>query len=312
VSIEPLPAPRRGLPTWVLSAVLPLMLSLGFVAGMGLAHVRLLQTDQRPTPKPSSRPVPSKGEVAGTTSSSDPTPPLNSGILSPARLQPAPSNGGNTTQDPSVIPPVATGGGRTTPPPGPSTGDSKPGNVYGDSPAPVAAIKTIQEARLALLNEQASHGSIPQIDYQQMRNASGTVSLVGILSAEQYMTWESILRREPESLTHWLQASADLVLSPAQGDQFALNWALVETRVSVPSWALPSEVTSLADGRFLIVRYLAGTSPGQSQVDIRPLSSLGSQADSTAAWSRYGPQIRFDDTDIYRPSGVTGTGPKTP
>lgn len=310
MSIEPLPSPRRGLPTWVLSAVLPLMLSLGFVAGMGLAHVRLLQTPQLPTPNPSSQPEPAKGEAANTPSSSNPTPPLNSGTLNPARLQPAPAGSDKPSPDPSVIPPVTAGNGQTPPATGPSTGDQRPGDVYGDSP--VASIRTIQEARLALVNDQAGRGPIPQIDYQQMRNASGTVSLVGILNAEQYMTWEAVLRREPESLQDWLQAAANLVLNPAQTDQFALNWALVETRLSPPSWALPSEVTALEDGKYLIVRYLAGTSPGQARVDLRPLSSLGSQADSTAAWSRYGPQIRFDSTDIYRPSGVSGTEPKKP
>lgn len=310
MSIEPMPSRRRGLPIWVLSAVLPLMLSLGFVAGMGVAHVRLQKAGPLPSANPAKNPEPPTADPPGSATSTTPTPPLNSGMVAPARVQPVPTTGGNTNPDSSDSPPVATGPGRTDAS-GPTTGNPKPDNVYG-STRPTVAIKTIQEARLALINDQTGHSPIPQIDYQQMRNASGSVSLVGILNAEQYMTWEALLRRDPQSLDHWLQEAAGLVLGPSQTEQFALSWSLVETRTSVPNWALPSEVTALEDGRFLIVRYLAGTRPGQTHVDIRPLSSLGSEADPAASWSKYGPQIRFDSTDIYRPTGVTGTGPKKP
>jgi hypothetical protein len=190
-------------------------------------------------------------------------------------------------------------------------GDTTPSNVYGNTPAPTT-IRTIQEARLALVNDQAGNSPLEHIDYQQMRNADGSVSLVGILNAEQYMTWESVLRRDSQSLQRWLQLSANLVMSAAQTDRFGLSWALVETRVSVPTWALPSEVTALTDGRFLIVRYVAGASTDHPQVDLRPLSTLGAPADPTATWSRYGPQLRFDGTDIYRPTGTTDAAPKKP
>lgn len=295
--------PRRGLPFWVLPAILPLALSLGFVAGLGIAHYRLLERQEplQQAPVQAGEP-PAVG--TSTPSSTQPPLPLETVTLNPAHVEPSESASGE------VLDPI------DSPPMKPSTGDGPvvdhpdPGHIYRVTPPTLPAITTIGEARAALQTDRTAIALIPGLEYQEMRNADGSVSLVGMLSVEQYMSWEATLRRDPAGLKRWLQAAADLVLSAKQTDRFALSWALVETRVSVPSWALPSEVTPLADGRFLIVRYLAGTAGlGQTEVAVRSADSLGSPADPTAAWARFGPQIRFDGTDIYRPTGVA---PKSP
>ncbi|HLO04231.1 MAG TPA: hypothetical protein VK191_14055 [Symbiobacteriaceae bacterium] len=290
---------RRGLPFWVLPAILPLALSLGFVAGMGLAHYRLLgrPAPSQQTPVQAGAPTP-KGNSAAT--SPQPTLPLETATLSPAHVEPSEPTPAVVT-DPPTKPTTSNG---------PVAGHPNPDQIYTVTNPGRPTITTIGDARTALQSDWTGIALISGLEYQQMRNADNSVSLVGMLSVEQYMSWEATLRRDPAALQHWLQAAATLVLNPMQTDRFALSWALVETRASVPSWALPSEVTPLADGRFLVVRYLAGTTGlGQPTVEVRAAASLGSPADPSASWSRFGPQIRFDGTDIYRPSGVA---PKSP
>jgi hypothetical protein len=302
------PIPRRGLPFWVLPAILPLALSLGFVAGMGLAHVRLT-TSQGPNNRPPVQPgAPSVEQPPATTIT--PLLPQEVATLSPAHLQPpAPGPVADKPESGTVTQPLEP---KPTAPSGPLGGPLNPDRVYKVTVPSRPAIRSIGEAKQALQDDRTGIALVGGIEYQQMRNADGSISLVGMLTVEQYLTWETILRRDPDALKRWLQAAATLVFGPEQADQFALSWALVETRVSVPSWALPSEVTPLADGRFLVVRYLAGTvGLGQPSVEVRQADSLGSPADPKAVWSRFGPQIRFDGTDIYRPSGV-GTTTKTP
>lgn len=293
---------RRGLPFWVLPAILPLALSLGFVVGMGLAHYRLLGAPETVAQAPLPSDVDaSTGEFI--PSSPQPTLPLDAGTLVPAHVEPSEP----APTDVAVDEPVPTTPATKD---GPVVTHPDPDHVYRVTPPTLPAVTSLAEARITLQNDRTGIALIPGLEYQEMRNADGSVSLVGMLSVEQYMSWEALLRRDPDGLQKWLQSAAELVLSPKQADQFALSWALVETRVSVPSWALPSEVTALADGRFLVVRYLAGTTGlGQPTVAVRAADSLGSPAEPGAAWSRFGPQIRFDSTDIYRPSGVA---PKMP
>lgn len=268
---------------------------------MGLAHYRLLGRPEQVAQTP---PSPGAEATPGENAPADPQPtlPLETVTLFPAHVEPSDPKPGDVAIEPQPAVPSTKDGPVVTHP--------DPDHVYRVPPPTLPSIRTLTEARTALQSDRTGVALIPGLEYQEMRNADGSVSLVGMLSVEQYMSWEALLRRDPDGLKRWLQSAAELVLSPNQTDRFALSWALVETRVSVPHWALPSEVTALADGRFLVVRYLAGTTGlGEPTVAVREADSLGSPADPGAAWSRFGPQIRFDSTDIYRPTGVT---PKTP
>lgn len=295
----------RGLPFWVLPALLPLALSLGFVSGMGLAHYRSLppQSPAPAAPVQAGEPAPSTGPTSWELVT-----PLETAMLNPAHLHPSePTTGAPKTEEPVVdlvpLTPATSSG--------PTVSPLDPGQVYTVVRPSLPRAASIGAARLALQSDPAHIALIPGLEYQQMRNADGSISLVGMLTVEQYLTWEATLRRDPAALKRWLQSAAEIALSPAQADRFALSWALVETRPSPPSWALPSEVTALADGQFLVVRYLASaTGPDLLSVTVREADSLGSPANPEATWSRFGPQIRFDGTDIYRPTGTDGTTKK--
>jgi hypothetical protein len=299
------PSRRPGLPLWVLPATLPLALSLGFVVGMAVAN-RLDRPIAAPTPhQTESAPATATNEEPGPVSADpNPTTPLRSAPLSPARVkQPEPSSG-PTTNAPPISAPTRTEGSTTAP--------SRPSDVYGGSAvADNAPIRTIQDAQLALIADRVGSGPVKGIDYQQMRNTGFGISLVGMLNWAQYQAWEEALRQDPAALERWLTKTAALAFGPDQTDRFAISWALVDTLPSVPPGIQPSEVTPLESGEFLVIRFLAGTKrPGEPAIELRRLDDLGAAAGGQEAWARYGPQIRFDSTDIYRPSGVTGTAPK--
>ncbi len=313
----------RGLPLWALWAALPVALSLGFVTGLVLAQY----TPQEPG-----------GEVAVTGepqyhSDDEPATPDSDAardLVDVPEIPDVPDAGGTEARDPSapggaasVSPPEADfswqivrterpdfGLGEgiiepSLPPLGGTPYPSDPRYTYGP-PAPM----DIREARDTLAREFGLYSTESvsfSVQYQQMRHAGLGRSLVGMISVQDYPQWERALREEPGALEAWLRQAAERVRPAAREDGFHLAWAVVDVLGAKPAGFAPFEVTPLNDGTYLVVRPLAATADHRhTEVALRPLGSLslaaaGQQAAMNSPWSIYGPVLRFDQTDIYRP-----------
>jgi hypothetical protein len=288
--------PKDGLPRWSLPAVLPVVLALGFVAGMAIATYwpapapSSVQGKQLPPedPQPQSQAAPrpdSSWQIATV-------PPL-----SPPRMEDRADAGPRTGTGPAP---------EETPPPKP---------VHFTGPA-----HDIREARLALLSDfgtyQTGAGTIT-LDYQQMRQAAMGRSLVGLISVADYARWEQALREDPAQLQAWLQKAAARVQEAAARDRFHLAWAVVDVVRYRPEGFTAGEITPLSNRTYLVIRPLASTvDHTKTEVALRPLSSLTAgavtPAEATAPWAVYGPVIRFDSNDLYRPLKAAGAKPIQP
>ena len=287
--------PTKGWPLWALGAVAPVVLALGFVGGMALATYL---------------PRGAKPPATAQTVPSVPTPP-------PAKAPQQPA-----TPAPSYIPSIrdfrryGDWEDGTLPVPGPRTNNlpTPPETTRAGEPP-----KDIREARQELVRAfgrlQIGNRVIPSIDYQQMRNAGESISVVGMIRASDYATWTAIQQENPEQLQAWLENVARRVQAAAIRDRFWLSWAVVEVLPDKPSGFASYEVTPLVGGTFLVVRPLAATmDPADTTVSLRaPVGDspeAGQRPPGSSPWATYGPVIRFDSTDLYRPAGLAGTRPQ--
>jgi len=284
------PSGAAAWPLWVLWASLPLALALGFIGGMAAA------TYLTPPPAP-----------AATTSAQTQVPAMG------ATSGPAPSA---QPENPPVWSDV--GQARITARPLPITQAvakaSLPTNVYDQS-----RMRDIRDARAELVRAfsryQAGLSFISRIDYQQMRNAGVGTSLVGMLSVDDYAGWARTLHSDPNGLRSWLESATRRVLAAMERDHFAVSWAVVDVRSERPAGFADFEVTPLTNGTFLVIRPLAATvDPSEPTVSLRPAPTPGQPIAALPAistpWATYGPVLRFDTTDLYRPLGTAGTKPK--
>lgn len=290
--------PRRSL-LWAV----PAALALGFVAGVAIAVY---------SPARSPRTLPSPASAAAAAVGA-PT-----GQGEPAPLSPDAPSAGTLTPVPQSIPVPPAEGSRLPAPVADARPDSAPVTPSAPprTPAP-ATMNDARDARLALAREfnhyAGAAAQISQIDHQQMRNAGMSASLVGILSVEAYQGWQRAAHDEPHRLQAWLESAARKVLPAISQERFFLAWAVVDVRSDRPPGFSESEVTALANGRFLVVRPLASTiDPGEATVSLRtpPSPSGGAAVSGAGPWATYGPVLRFDATDLYRPLGTAGTKPK--
>jgi hypothetical protein len=281
----------RGLPRWTLWAAIPVVLALGFVAGLAIASYAPgpAAVASPPAAKPNVPPV----TVEPTTKSSD-----DSGWQI---VTIGPANGRNASgfaQQP----------------------DNASSDV-GTQPAPHFTGKATNrlEARLALATDfpifQAGNISF-HAEYQLMRAGDGT-SLVGILAADEYPQWERAVREQPDALKSWLTRAAARVQDASAHDRFHVAWAVVDVLRERPTGFADAEVTVLENRTFLVIRPLAATlDHTKSDISLRPLASLlqsaaNQQVVATEPWAAYGPVIRFDADDLYRPLRTNGQQPIT-
>jgi hypothetical protein len=282
-----------GLPRWLMWALVPVMLAGGFVSGMALAVYR---------PGALARPPASHADPTNTASvpaTPQPTVPLpdsswrivTSGTPATTTTEPW-----DAQEMPWTQPPIS--------------------RVQFTGPA-----TTIMEARLALQSDFSEYrvgNTTLYVEYQQMRQSAMGVSLVGLLHAHDYEDWATALRTDPDALKRWLEAAARRVQDASTRDRFHLSWAVVEVLRDPPEGFGPAEVTLLDNRAYLVTRPLASTvDHTKAEVSLRPLASLeqaagGQPVISNDPWAAYGPVLRFDAADIYRPERVRGAKPFTP
>lgn len=288
-------------PAWVLGALAPLAAVLGVVTGMALAvysePIRSVQpipqASPAATPSAETQPpaAPTQGVDRAATPVTDPA-----GTIVAANQAPRPSRLPDTGGGSQIIP--------------------TPGIVQ---PQPVAVaprpITKVGEARAVLNTEFSSYAAgaviLRGIEYQQMRNGGYTTSLVGILPVGGYQPWKTALEENPDRLQAWLESAAERVRPAVERDRFFLSWAVVEVVPSRPAGFADHEVIAQTDGTFLVIRPLASTTGlNDLKVTLRPHSNLmavttGQVTHSAGPWVTYGPVIRYDTADLYRPVGVT-------
>lgn len=344
--IRPAPGPH-GWPLWILWAALPIILSIGFVTGMGLANYQLTSPPAVVAPLPPVTehspdlplvgqlvPPPPAPEQRGTEPTTDPGPDPRSvqGSVPVPGMDPGPvpGPGGNTLAQPPLshsdtwqiptpslpLQPEGASARLAAPPPqfdepldGPLTFRNEPEQIYQTG----LEAQNAREARALLARAFGRYSGGITIDYQMMRNSGVSSSLVGMLSVQQYPLWAKALRDQPDQLHDWLNAASTSVAPAVNRDHFFLAWAVVDVVSSRPSGFAAHEVTPLDDGRFLVIRPLASTSEQtHSLVTLRSSESLNQSTagrPGSGAWFTYGPVIRFDNTDLYRPPALTNTKP---
>jgi len=283
----------RGLPTWTLWAAIPVVTALGFVFGMALA-VYLPEELPRTvtTAPPTVQPEP--------PAQAPDTPPAQTDSSWQIVTTPTPGTSGATLPTDGPLTEGATAPGST--PPEPFTGTAH----------------DIREARKALqysFGRYEADGISFAVEYQAMRQAERGTSLVGIVLVADYANWERTLRETPDKLQQWLEAAVARVQEAAVADRFHTAWAVVEVLREDPPGFATNEVTPLTNRSFLVVRPLAATRDHtKTEVAVRPLASLadsvsGRLVSERSPWALYGPVIRFDTTDIYRPDRARDARP---
>jgi hypothetical protein len=266
--------PKYLWPRWLLWALSPLLLSLGFLSGVLLA---MYLTGQPPAnPQPSSSvpqpPAPTTGIKPGETPWRIPT------------EQPA--------EEPIIVPP-------------------DPNAFYHEGP-----INSIRKARGVLASEfgyYALGDTRIQIEYQQMRHGGAGRSVVGMIAAADYPYWRLALQEEPEELENWLLRAASRVLPATQEDPFHLSWSVLDVLRERPEGFTESEVIPMENRTYLVIRPLASTvdhtKPAVSLRGLESLRALGPHDAIGSPWAVYGPVLRFDATDLYRPPRLGGSRP---
>jgi hypothetical protein len=268
------------------------VLALGFVAGIVLANYRPGPT--RPPAKVSNNQAPGSNQQNTAGSSDQPQPDSSWRIVTPN-----PADAAATSPWPSSVDETPT--------------VTVPKSVF-TGPA-----TDIVEARKALASDfsELKVGSATiAFEYQQMGQAGGTgKSVVGMIPASSYETWSTALRTEPDVLKKWLEDAARRVQSAAARDRFHIAWAVVDDLRDLPTGFADYEITPLENRTFLVIRPLASTVDyTKTDISLRPLASLDAAVanqplTAPGPWATYGPVLRFDATDMYRPLGVRDTRP---
>lgn len=289
----------RRLPRWILPASLPLVIALGFVGGVLVSAYG--PEIQPPSPPPASSQTPGDTEPDVPPSDSEPEPDTTTVLPGPPEylvVSPLPGVLPRDFDEPLGLP--EQGGAVGSEQPGPDA-----------EPAPLE-VRTLVDARKALLAEFSRYTSggreLFGLDYQVARDANYRTILIGIVKIAQYDGWLKAVEEEPEKLLSWLRAAAERIKAAAEAENFRLVWTIFETVSDPPYGFLSKEVTPVPQGRgYVVTRPLAAvTDVSRSVVSLLPVdtsSTLPSTGGSP--WSAYGPVIRFDPTDLYRPAPST-------
>lgn len=289
----------KGLPRWTLWAATPVVLALGFVAGMAVATY---QPDQTPPEAPHT-----EVQLPPTTAQTAPSATQPAPAQTDAAWRIVTSNQGKTVGSLPGLPgesPLETGG-HSTP--------TSPAQPFTGTPTNSEDAKKALAADFSLF----SHGgAVFRAEYQKMTHSGTAASVVGMISAADYPNWEKAVREYPEPLRQWLESAAHRVQDAAAREGFYVAWAVVDVLDARPADFADNELTPMENGTYLVIRRLASTADHtKSEISLRPLTSLldsraNRRVTSADPWSTYGPVIRFDGDDIYRPSRLSGTRPR--
>lgn len=286
-------SPSAGLPLWALWAVAPVVVALGIIGGMAAATYF--------APAAGTAPV----QTQPSTAAQAPATAAPSSVT-----QPAPT--GNTKPNTaSVFTPPSTEvtGGMEVPPVPRSGVIPTSGNTPTGVPRAVAGLSDAKAELDQYFGYYTDGGAtISNVDYQLLTNTGYSTSLVGMISVSDYAGWAAALQNNPQHLKAWLETAAARIRPALESERVFLAWAVLEVRRDRPAGFTDGEVKLLKDGTYLVTRPLASTAdPGQSTVALRPAASFAAGAAGTAGpWMTYGPQVRFDSTDKYRPVGSDG------
>lgn len=305
---DDLDTPRGGLPRWALFAAIPLVLALGFVSGIALSTY----WPGIPVPAQTSGPgavAPNHGQI--TSPSVPPRVPTaqdDSALgVDDLRESPDARRTGSSTALPQAVDeplPYLTRTPGTITQPGPVTSNNGPDSIYHR-----AEIRSIVDARAALTTEfgafRPGGTKAFSVDYQLARDVNYNTVLIGIVKIADYGEWVRAVRDRRAELQVWLKAAAERVKPAATNEKFTLTWTIYE-KVSDPPYGFSAkEVTRdpRGDG-FVVTRPLAAvTDVARSVVAIASVDTTR-PATSDAPWATYGPVIRFDPTDLYRPTST--------
>lgn len=285
---------HHGLPRWTLAAAAPVVLAVGFVAGVALAVYWPASEAESPVVTSPPTAVP---PVTGT---------------SPAVLTPSPPLPPSPTDDGQL---AAADGPRASHRSGPlplpidePTQFASPGMLdpWVEQSRPEA--KTLVEARTALAAEynlfHVNGRKAFQIDYQLARDANHNMVLIGIVKIADYPEWARAVRETPSLLENWLRAAAERAKPAALKEKFTLTWTIFEVVNDPPFGFASKEVSPLPrGGGYLVTRPLAAvTNVERSTVTIATVDDPTRPVTATEApWAAYGPVLRFDPSDLYRP-----------
>lgn len=282
----------RGLPRWLLLAATPLVLILGTVTGIAVSAwwpapaVTPAPTTPSEEPDAPSAESPTPGNVAPGTQVSEPTD------------DPTPPGDSGPTQEVGLLPPPVDFW--SYPAGEPSQAASEP---------VLTEVKTLVDARAVL---SAEYGAFSvggrerfRVDYQLARDKNYETMLVGIVKIADYGEWVQAVKDHPDQLNRWLRSAAQRVQPAAVSEGFTLTWAIFEVVTDQPFGFLASEVTPMPrGGGYLVTRPLAAvTDAARSIVSIASTDiGVGPQTVAGQPSNVYGPVLRFDPTDLYRPT----------
>lgn|GEM_PF-1903983 len=305
----------RGIPRWLLFASMPLILSLGFVSGVALSIYLAV-------PVPDSPPTTQEGLESHATpeeTATSPGPAVQAGNLPDSSPPGLPIPPPTRPVDRGIqLPPVIDDSPlRTAPSPGPGapatgpvTSPSTPAATYG------LAVRDRADARSALAAEFSRYlidGEVAfTVDYQVARDSRQNTVLVGIVKIGEYSEWVREVREHPDRLEAWLSRAAERVRPAAQKEGFHLTWTIFEVVSDVPYGFAAREVTRTPSGGYVVTRPLAAVvDVAKSSVAVASVADLsqGSAASLPGPWAAYGPVLRFDSTDLYRPVGTNSNKP---
>lgn len=284
---RPEPPAPRSLPRWAVWAFAPAALALGLVVGVAASAYG-------PWAAPAEEiVVPAPPEQEPSAPADAPSPP--SPWQGPGPGDPSDPDASTAAETAVLLPPPVDDATYTVPAPSAA------------GPA-VAEVRTLVEARTVLASEFSTFTAGGRewfhVDYQLARDINYDTMLVGIIKIAEYNNWLTAAQDYEDELTRWLTAAARRVRDAAASEGFKLSWALFEVVPDRPFGFLASEVTPLPRGEgYLVTRPLAAVSDfAGPSVTIAAFVGTGTGPVTNPSPAMvYGPVLRFDPTDLYRP-----------
>lgn len=303
--------PRGSLPRWALWAAVPLVLALGFISGIALS------TYWPEAPAATALQPEGQNEAQAPAGQSGATaPPPTPASSQPAVPEQVDSTPREFPQDSRLAysTPLLPHAADEIPYPTASIHPAEPGDRADSASGPPigaapAQVRTVVDARAALDTEfgsfRAGGSQRFTVDYQIARDINYNTVLIGIIKIAEYSQWVRAATDYPSELSTWLESAAERVKPAAQNEKFTLTWTIYEKVTETPYGFNASEVVRDPRGGFVVTRPLAAvTDVARSDVTISA-AGLSRPTTSDTPWATYGPVIRFDPTDIYRPTRST-------
>lgn len=272
---------RKGfsLPRWILAGAIPLALALGFLSGVAIGYF-----GTPPSPSPAAEPG------ADATKPDDPASAGPSGTKTPTNKPEAWSG--------LLLPPVADE---------PVT--ALVGGRWFVQPPEIKTASTFAEAQSLLadqFSEFRSGGLVRfRVEYREAHDANRNRVLVGVVKVTEYPAWLQAMQDNRSEVVKWLETAAERVKPAAKKERFNLVWAVWEKVDQSPYGFSSLEVTPL-HGQYLVNRPLAAVTDFE-RIIVSMAPGMGPVTNADSPWAVYGPVLKFDPDDLYRPPGTSRT-----